>query len=49
MGLDDHTSVLVDEKVYLWAGRWKDVPRLHNSEEKLQAAYVDVLHYRLAM
>ena len=52
VGLDDHATVLVDEKVYLWAGRRKDekFPLGYSSEDKLQATcYVDVFHCRLGM
>ena len=46
----DHASILVDEKLYLWAGKRNDIPRVHSSEEKLRAtSYVDVFHCRLGM
>ena len=45
-----HASVLVDEKLYLWAGWRLDIPDVHSSAEKLRAtAYVDVFHCRLGM
>ena len=46
----DHASVLVDEKVYLWAGNGRGIPPVHSSAEKLHAtAYVDVFHCRMGM
>ena len=46
----DHASVLVDEKLYLWAGNRQDIPPVHSSAEKLRAtAYVDVFHCRIGM
>ena len=46
----DHASVLVDEKLYLWACNRQDIPPVHSSAEKLRAtAYVDVFHCRLGM
>ena len=45
-----HASVLVDEKIYIWAGRGNDMPEVHSSEMKLRAtSYVDVFHCRLGM
>ena len=46
-----HASVLVDEKLYLWAGyRQGYPPYVHSSAEKLRAtSYVDVFHCRMGM
>ena len=45
-----HTSVLVENKLYVWAGSRSDIPRVHNSEAKLRAtSYVDVFECRLGM
>ena len=46
----EHACILVDEKIYLWAGKRDNILRVHCSEEKLQAtSYVDVFHCRLGM
>ena len=45
-----HTSVLVENKLYVWAGLRDDIPRVHSSEAKLRAtSYVDVFECRLGM
>ena len=49
-GREEHASVLVDEKLYLWAGNRQGIPDVHSSAEKLRAtAYVDVFHCRIGM
>ena len=46
----DQASILVDEKLYLWAGDQTDIPFVHSSEDKLQAtSYVDLFHCKLGM
>ena len=45
-----HVPVLVDDKLYLWAGRRDDIPDVHRSVEKLKATlFVDIFHCRLGM
>lgn len=45
-----HTSVLVENQLYVWAGRRDNLPQVHQSLEKLRAtSYVDVFQCRLGM
>ena len=46
----DHASVLVNEKLYFWAGKRQDIPPVHSTAEKLCAtSYVDVFHCSMGM
>ena len=49
-GTSLHTSVLVENQLYVWAGFREDIPVVHSSIEKLRAiSYVDVFECRLGM
>ena len=30
----DHSTVVINDNVYMWAGGWRELPKVHDSEEK---------------
>ena len=45
-----HSTVLINDQLYLWAGRQPGLPADHNSAKKREmTSYVDVFHLRLGV
>ena len=45
-----HSTILIDDQLYVWGGSQPGLPRVHSSAEKQQfTSFVDVFHRRLGV
>ena len=45
-----HSTVLIDEQLYLWGGWQPGLPKVHNSAKKRElTSYVDVFHRKIGV